>query len=417
MMKSMQSCVQKPLFFAVCVVAQLLAAGVSPCDAQFGYFGRGTTVARGAFKYRGPILSIQVGPAYPASPWIGGYDPVLGASRYGSAFGASPYDWYGLNNTSSTFSSSAYDRYRGIQPTQAELDRERFYQNLDRTHRYTTREERYGNDFYNAYASPSAMVNRYRDPYVAGTSALPWTPLPVPGLTQNRHDSSYQGYVPDDQVAVSLRAAANRLTRGLTRKADGHIWIRHLQPQQIIDAIDRGDDPASLADLLVNYHGVADSPRLVLIAEAEGFKDVRRLLAQYVTLSSPYPNVQGTEIESWQPPASDGQETILEERVIGEQVIGENETMLDPPSLPLSQQPSFDPSPIMESPNAEIRMQETPIERSEIKSEVPASETLNGTPKTEERERPMIDKPRLDSLPDDADVELLPAPVPMPIES
>ncbi len=365
-MKSMRSCVQRPGFLNILVIVAVLALsvlvlGVSSCDAQWGYFGRGTTAARSAFSYRGPILSIQVGHAY-TSPWLGGYNPTLGTSRYSSAFGASPYD-----------------RYRGIQPTQAELDRERFYQNLDRTHRYTTREDRYANDFYNAYASPSAMVNRYRDPYVAGTPAMPWTPLPIPGLSQTRHDSRYQGYVPDDEVAIALRAASIRLTHSLTRKADGHIWIRHLQPGRIIDAIDRGQDPAVLVDLLINYHGVAENPRLVLIAAAEGFKDARRLLEQYVTLPSPYPTAQGSTMD-----------TIIEERVIGDQVIGDqvigenvingNDATLNSPSL-----------------NA-------PLER------------LENTEK-ERQPQPMSDNPRLDSLPDDADVELLPAPVPTPIDS
>ena len=353
-MKSMRSCVQRPGFLNILVIAgvltlSVLVLGVSSCGAQWGYFGRGTTTPRSAFSYRGPILSIQVGHAYSA-PW----------------------------------SSSGYDRYRGIQPTQAELDRERFYQNLDRSHRYTTREDRYANDFYNAYASPSAMVNRYRDPYVAGTPAMPWTPLPIPGLSQTRHDSRYQGYVPDDEVAIALRAASIRLTHSLTRKADGHIWIRHLQPGRIIDAIDRGEDPAVLVDLLINYHGVAENPRLVLIAEAEGFKDSRRLLEQYVTLPSPYPTAQGSTMD-----------TIIEERVIGEQVIGDqvigdqvigenvisdNDTTLNSPSLA------------------------APLER------------LKNTEK-ELQSQPMPDNPRLDSLPDDAEVELLPAPAPTPIES
>lgn len=372
-MRMTQSSVSRSLFVILAIATTVFLVGVSHCEAQWGYFGRGTTATRGAFTYRGPLISFDVLPAYPA-PRTGSYDPTFGRPSYGFAPGAYPYDRY-RSYESSAYAYQMFGQYRGTQPTQAELDRERFYDNLDRTHRYQTREDRYASDFSNAYASPSAMVNRYRHPYVAGAPALPWTPEPIPGLSIAPHQSRYQGYVPDDDVAISLRAAANRLQRSLSRKADGHVWIGHLKPDQIIDAIDRGHHPGALADLVLNYEGIAQTPRLVLIAQAEGFQDVRRLLAQYVTLSSPYPNAVEIDGESWQSPSALGHETIIDEQIVGEQVFeqglsADNDALMESPALPDS------PAPM------------------------PANSLKRSS------------RPQLDSLPDEADVELLPAPAP-----
>ncbi len=330
-MKSSATSVLRFVVLVACVVAINLAGDVSRCHAQFGFFGRGKTAARGAFKQ----------------------------PRFGSAYGANPADHYGINAASSPAYGVA-SQYRGIQPTQAELDREKFYYNLDRMHRYQTREERYANDFYNAYASPAAMVDRYRYPYVAGTPNVPWTPKPVPGLTLGRYESRYQGYVADDEVAESLRAAANRLQRSLSQKSDGYVWVRHLRPDLIIATIDRGEHPGILTDLVLNYEAVADEPRLVLISESVGFQDVRRLLAQYVTLQSLFPRT----------------EAIVEEPVFGESSfdpmpMSTSDLMLLPPSLPI-------PLPS------------------------DAADSLSA--------------PMLNSLPDEANVELLPAPLPTPAE-
>ncbi|MGV3483868.1 MAG: hypothetical protein ACO1RT_05580 [Planctomycetaceae bacterium] len=375
------------------LVAILSVVAVHNCQAQWGYLGGSTGPSRSAFSYRGPLLSLDVAPAYPASPWAGAYDPAWGTSRYDSFYGTGAYDRYDARTQAGY--SSLYGRYRGMQPTQAELDRARYYEYLDRTHQYRTREDRYARDFQNAYTSPSAAVNRYRYPYVAGAPVVRWAPEPVPGQSIGRHQSRYQGYVPDDDVAISLRAASNRLQRSLSRKADGHIWIRHLKPDQIIDAIDQGQDPAVLADLVINYEGVAQTPRLVLIAETEGFQDVRRLLAQYVTLPSAYPGAEVIDGPAWQQPQSMGAETVVEDRVIDERPIidepflgqGSGSDVFDqgfsdipPSSTPSSGQPAIAPVP---------------------KPATAANET------TEQSQRP-----RLDSLPDSPDVELLPAPLP-----
>ncbi len=273
--------------------------GCSVCNAQMGYFGRGYgQSASKAFRYRGPLLSIEVAPAYginAPAPTAMLPPPSPYSSRYGALsdpwFGPSPYSAYSAY-AAPVFSMqfpSLFDTYRGAGPSPAELQRERDYQTLDRMHRYQTRESRYESDFYNRYASPSAMVRRYSQPYVAGMPSSPMTARSVPGTLQSRGGSRYEGYVADEHVAPALRAAANRLIRSLTAMSDGHVWMRHLQPDRIIRVIDHNQSPAELEELVVNYLGVADAPRLALVSSAEGFADTSRLLQQFVTLPSVYP--------------------------------------------------------------------------------------------------------------------------------
>jgi hypothetical protein len=387
--------------YTLAIALVVIVFDASQCEAQMGYFGRGTSPSRGAFRYRGPIIAIEIATPYHA-PAIGHphhpHHSAFAPSRFGSAYGASPFDRYRMSDAE-FFAPNVYDRYRGVQPTRAELERERFYHDLDRMHRYQSREERYENDFRNTYASPSAMVNRYRDPYVAGTAAVPWTPerivpapkAPVPGLSLSRYQSRYQGYVADEDVAESLRAAAVRLSRGLERKSDGHIWIRHLQPESIIRAIDRAEHPGVLSDLVINYEGVADNPRLVLISESEGFQDVRRLLAQYVTLTSRYPGMEAAHGEEWTDGATIGSGQVLGETILSERVIGESVPSLDAPSL---ETPSPLNAPSQPEPMPSLNKMPLP----------PAVEPLS--------EGEVLERPNFDSLPDEADVELLPPPVP-----
>ncbi len=311
-------------------------AGEPSCHGQWGYFGRGTTASRGAFRYRGPVLSVEIGSPYSGSAG------AFNSSPYGSSFRPSYFDQYRMDDSAFYSTPSVYDRYRGVQPSQAELDRERFYHDLDRTHRYTTREERYANDFRDAYTPPAAMVDRYRYPCVAGTS-IPVAPLPIPGLSIGRDESRYQGYVADDDVAVALRAAANRLQRSLSQKSDGYVWIRQLQPDRIVRAIDRAEHPGALSELVTSYEGIAESPRLVLISQAEGFQDVRRLLAQYVTLQSAYPSAETFESSPWP------QETIISDEAIGESVVERDHVDLNPPSISIpTELPPPSTSPAMQ---------------------------------------------------------------------
>ena len=355
--------------------------GIATCDAQWG-LNRGTSwgsQGRGGFRYRGPLMSLEIASPYSAF----GPAPAFGiAPAFGPtpAFGIgalppSPYG-YGINGG---LNASSLDRYRGLQPTQAEIDREAFYYNLDRTHRFQTREERYGNDFAARYTPPAAMVNRYQYPYVAGAPAGPPLPQRVPGLTLNRYESRYQGYVADDDVAVALRAAAMRLTMSLARMSDGHIWIKHLKPDFIIESIDQVQPPSLLSDLIINYEGVAENPRLVLISSAEGFADVRRLIAQYVTLSSTYPQAEASVSEPWMGASSYDQETILSERVIGET------ELVDPNNAQFPQ----------------------PLDTSDSTYLPPSMKPSDAMP---------LQNPRLNDFPDTADVELLPPPVASPAD-
>lgn len=353
--------VKRSVVVVLLIATSIVLSGASICGAQWGYRGSRTSPSRSAFRYQGPILSLEVASPYPSSYGAAALPVAPYTSRYPSSYDLSRYG-VGIGATT-------YDRYRGMEPTRAELDRERFYYELDRTHRFQTREERYSNDFAAAYTSPSAMVNRYRYPYVAGAVATPIRPEPVPGTVLGRYQSRYEGYIADDDVAVALRAAAVRLQLSLARKADGHIWIRHLKPDQIIDAIDRAEHPAILSDLIVNYEGVAENPRLILIAASEGFSDVRQLLPQYVTLSSPYPNASQPEYNDWQSSSPQAGETILSERIIGEQIIAPDSTETEAPTL----------APLLSKPKQ--------------------SDDLK-----------YLDRPQLDDIQSDADVELLPAP-------
>lgn len=400
-MNSMNLTAARSASIALLTLAMTFVVDARQCEAQWGYWGRGTTASRGAFRYRGPLLTIELAPAYPDHAWADAYgpafDPAFDRGRYSAAYGASPFDRYRMSDAE-FFAPNVYDRYRGVQPTPAELDRERYYHDLDRMHRFQTREERYENDFRNAYTPAESMVNRYRQPYVAGTPSVPWTPKTVPGMSISRHESRYQGYVADEDVAIALRAAAMRLRTSLARKSDGHIWIRHLQPDAIIDSIDRGDHPSSLTDLVINYEGVADNPRLVLISESNGFKDVRRLLAQYVTLSSPYPHAEPTN-EAWQDSVVPSSETIIDEKVIGESILGERVIDDASPMLAPAMPNAVTPTPVVPVP---------PASNVPSASDVPsASEASDG-----ESDMSTLDRPALGSIPDEADVELLPPPAP-----
>lgn len=360
--------VKRSVVVVLLIATSIVLSGASICGAQWGYRGSRTSPSRSAFRYQGPILSLEVASPYPRSYRAAALPVAPYTSRYPSSYDLSRYG-VGIGATT-------YDRYRGMEPTRAELDRERFYYELDRTHRFQTREERYSNDFAAAYTSPSAMVNRYRYPYVAGAVATPIRPEPVPGTVLGRYQSRYEGYIADDDVAVALRAAAVRLQLSLARKADGHIWIRHLKPDQIIDAIDRAEHPAILSDLIINYEGVSENPRLILIAAANGLEDVRRLLRQYITLSSPYPSAGAVGVDEWQTTSPSDQETILTERVISERVVE--------PQMEEIQQPTLAPP-------------------------LPAEPVSSGGFES-------LDRPRLGNLTDEADIELLPAPVATPIE-
>jgi hypothetical protein len=187
-------------------------------------------------------------------------------------------------------------------------EQERFYYDLDRTHRYRTREERYGDDFRDRYSTGDPFYHSYHRPIHARPQEPVFPPSyphygragfsqeqpianePVAGLAYSRRDANKRSVVADADVADLLRAAANRLSDSLSRMRDGSIWLRQLQPHRIIATIDSADFPGVLTDLVDAYEAVANNPRLVLVAEAKGFCDTHRLLLHYVQLQSRYPD-------------------------------------------------------------------------------------------------------------------------------
>lgn len=85
-------------------------------------------------------------------------------------------------------------------------------------------------------------------------------------------------------LSEQLRASAARLAQSLSyRRSDANVWLDYLGPQLIVDAIDRGDDPASLRGLVRNYDGVVGNGSLGSIRSASGFSETRALLKQYVS--------------------------------------------------------------------------------------------------------------------------------------
>lgn len=256
------------------IVVIVLCITLSTADAQVGAWGGrwGSRQSIGGMRSGGSLLSIEIG-SPPAPPW----------------------------------------HYNRMPPgsNQALRQQERFYHDLDRMHRYQTREERYENDFRNRYSTGdpfyhSAYARRGLATAVSpepvfppsyphyGRSGVFPTPetQPVPGLAYSRSDSQRRGVHADADVADLLRAAANRLTQSLSRMHDGEVWLNQLQPQRIVSTIDRADFPGSLIDLIQHYDAIANTPRLVLIAQARGFRDTHQLLAHYVRLQSRYPDAE-----------------------------------------------------------------------------------------------------------------------------
>lgn len=178
---------------------------------------------------------------------------------------------------------------------------------LNRMLLYRTREHRYGDDFAERYATGDIFYHMSRSrlvtPQIVDSSA--WVPPRgsgpvvsspgvtdggvVPGMSFAPGDGRKRGHISDEELPEQLRAAANRLTSSLSRMRDGDVWLGELQPQRIVAAIDRGEDPAALGDLIARYEGVARDRRLVLVARANGFEETHRWLIRYASLPGPYP--------------------------------------------------------------------------------------------------------------------------------
>jgi hypothetical protein len=249
----------------ICTGLLCALAFETAAQAQLWEIGSGPW---GGMRYRGPLLSIDIGGGAPPPP----APPIGGNYPYGLVPAPVP-PWHYRHDPS--------------QLSGTVREQERFYHDLDRTHRYRTREERYADDFRDRYSSGDPFYHSYsRSVPVIPAQSRPITS--VPG-TSYRSDGHGRSFVADAEVADLLRPAANRLLNSLSRKQDGALWMQHLQPNRIIAAIDQAEFPGSLTDLVEAYQGVSENPRLVLIAEADGFRDTQRLLSQYVVLQSRFP--------------------------------------------------------------------------------------------------------------------------------
>lgn len=235
--------------------------------------------------------SAQVGPAVGADPHS---MPVAGID---AALSAPAPPWH-------------YQRQDPALETAIRAEERRHHQ-LDRMLLYRTREQKYAEDFHDRYATGDVFYHMSRSRLVAPEIVDPaaWAPPggwgkasvgtrePVAGTSYSTSRKAGRGHVPDTELPEQLRAAANRLTNSLSRMRDGDFWTDQLQPGRIIATIDRADQPASLSDLVANYEGVARNPRLVLVAQANGFAETHRWLARYVLLPSRYP----AEEHTWEP--------------------------------------------------------------------------------------------------------------------
>jgi len=271
---SLPSTFRLRLVIAVAFFCALAVGDAAESHGQYSVWSG--SASRGAVRYRGPLLSIEIGTQPETPPW----------------------------------------HYQRVAPTTAQSIRaqERYYYDLDRMHRYQTREERYANDFRDRYSTGDAFYHSYRGtqtrgsiepvfppsyPHYGRPVITPETSQPIAGLAYSRSDAGRRSVFADADVPDLLRAAANRLTTSLSRMRDGRVWLEQLQPQRIVAAIDQAEFPGVLVDLVAHYNGVANSPRLVLVAEANGFRDTHQLLAQYVQLQSRFPGTEySTPLES-----------------------------------------------------------------------------------------------------------------------
>ena len=345
--------------FRLIIVAIVLCITLSAAHAQVGAWGSGWNSGQsiGGMRYRGPLLSIEIGsPAAP--PW----------------------------------------HYNRMPPGsgQALRQQERFYHDLDRTHRYQTREERYANDFRDRYSTGDPFYHSYHAHrgYGANVSPEPVFPpsyphygrsgvypapetQPIAGLAFSRSDSQRRSIYADADVADLLRAAANRLTQSLSRMRDGEVWLNQLQPQRIISTIDRAEFPGSLVDLMQHYDAVANTPRLVLVAEANGFRNTHQLLAQYVRLQSRYPDAEfHSEMQSVESMPTEYQELGPREVIVSpssQPISSDQPVELNRPvvesSAPQSQSPPPAPSPAIRVPSAQPDVQWLPAPRGERESD------------------------------------------------
>ena len=115
----------------------------------------------------------------------------------------------------------------------------------------------------------------------------------------------------DGHVAEDLRCAAIRFQYSLSQRHDGDVWLDYLGPGRIVAAIEQGDPPSSLRDLIQNYDGVVANASLSAIYRASGFNETRELLRVYVDLpqAGSQPAASTPAPPPAQPPATAIEET------------------------------------------------------------------------------------------------------------
>jgi|GEM_PF-1432750 len=357
-------------------------------QAQWAYWEIGSN-PWGGLRYRGPILGFDIG-GTPPPPALGPADPLA----YPLPPAAVPPWHY---------------RHDPPQPRGAAASADRFHHDLDRTHRYRTREERYADDFRDRYAVADPLYRSYRP----GPAPLPARPpidrrAPVPGVSFGLGQGHQRSFVADAEVGDLLRPAAMRLINSLSRKRDGALWMNHLQPDRIIAAIDRAEFPGSLSDLVEHYEEVLRNPRLVLIAEADGFRDTHRLLSQYVLLQSRYP---GSEFPSEPYEAFAGPAEVI----IDEQPKPVDLDSLNPPLVDLNS--AFpEPPPAPAPPVSELPSTPELPSVPQLSPVLTPPSVLLSPAEPDAATLPVEPMPSLEpTLPAEAEIQDLPAPVGEPL--
>ena len=149
---------------------------------------------------------------------------------------------------------------------------------------------RYG-AYYGGYYPPYGSFPSYYSYYPAPAivygppPVTVYEPVPVypPVVAEAPIVAAEYPRVDPGQLAERLRYAAAQLAQSLAlRRNDADVWLDYLEPESIVEVVDRGGDPSSLRGLVANYDGVVGSGSLSSIRSSNGFAETRSLLKQFV---------------------------------------------------------------------------------------------------------------------------------------
>ncbi|QDV44815.1 hypothetical protein Enr13x_46860 [Stieleria neptunia] len=144
----------------------------------------------------------------------------------------------------------------------------------------------YRSPYERGYSEPRSSVPDYRSP--PPSQYPPVGPGANPSYGQYRPGS--RGGVPDLTSPVqfslpALRDAAETLYRALAeRPDDGDVWLKYLQPERIIAAVDSGQLSPSINELHTRFLGVTMNPDLVVMTRIDGFQRTLDLLGTWIEL-------------------------------------------------------------------------------------------------------------------------------------